>query len=75
MMTTAVEETEGPPMYFLISMICDRLQINTPAIEKIIERLRKKGFYASRTSINNKAVKTNAPSKTVNEILTELSKI
>lgn len=75
MMTTAVEETEGPPMYFLISMICDRLQVNTPAIEKIIERLRKKGFYASRTSINNKAVKTNAPSKTVNEILTELSKI
>jgi tRNA (guanine26-N2/guanine27-N2)-dimethyltransferase len=75
MMTTAVEETEGPPMYFLISMICDRLQINTPAIEKIIERLRKKGFYASRTSINNKAVKTNAPSKTVNEILIELSKI
>jgi tRNA (guanine26-N2/guanine27-N2)-dimethyltransferase len=75
MMTTAFEETEGPPMYFLISMICDRLQISTPAIEKIIERLRKKGFYASRTSINNKAVKTNASSKTVNEILKELSKI
>jgi len=75
MMDTAAEETEGPPMYFLISMICDRLQVNTPAIEKVIERLRKRGFYASRTIINNRAVKTNAPSKLVNEIIIELSKI
>ncbi len=75
MLNMSVEEIESPPTYFLISMICDRLQIRTPSIEKIIEKLRAHGFTSSRTILNNRAIKTNAPSKAVNEVLMSLSHI
>ncbi len=74
MLNTAKEEADGPPTYYSISMICDRLQINTPSIDKVIGELKQRNFYASRTILNSKAVKTNAPSEVVNDILLNLTK-
>jgi tRNA (guanine26-N2/guanine27-N2)-dimethyltransferase len=75
MLNMSVEEIDSPPTYFLISMICDRLQIRTPSIVKIIEKLGEYGFTSSRTMLNNRAIKTNAPSKVVNEVLISLSHV
>ncbi len=74
MLETADMEADGPPTYYLISMICDRLQINTPPIERVIDTLKEKGFYASRTTINSRAIRTDASSETVNDTLANLSK-
>jgi len=74
MLNVAAEEVDGPPTYYLISMVCDRLQVNTPSIEEVVGKLREGGFYASRTILNSRAIRTNAPSRTVNEILLNLAK-
>ncbi|MGQ9780774.1 MAG: tRNA (guanine(10)-N(2))-dimethyltransferase [Nitrososphaeria archaeon] len=75
MLDIAEEEADGPPTYYLISMICDRLEINTPPIEKVIRTLKEKGFFGSRTIINNRAIRTDAPSQTVNDVLVRLANI
>lgn len=71
----AYEEAEGPISYHIVSRVCDRLQITTPAIEKVIERLREKGYIATRTILNNRGIRTDAPINVIENILLDLAKI
>ena len=75
MIGLAYGEADGPVSYYLISELCDRLQISMPATEKVIEKIREKGYFASRTILNNKGVRTDAPSEIIEDILLKLAKI
>ncbi|MCX8188565.1 MAG: tRNA (guanine(10)-N(2))-dimethyltransferase [Nitrososphaeria archaeon] len=75
MINLAYMEADGPISYHLVSGICDRLQIMTPAIEKVVEKLREKGYFATRTILNSRGIRTNAPVKVIEEILLKLAKI
>jgi len=75
MLSLAYEEAEGPASYHLISVACDRLQVRTPAVEKVVERLRERGYFASRTVLNSRGVRTDAPVEVIEEVLLKLAKM
>lgn len=57
----AYEEVGLPPYYYSVSWICDRMQIRTPSPDKVVDKVRKEGYKASRSSIDPTGVKTEAP--------------
>jgi tRNA (guanine26-N2/guanine27-N2)-dimethyltransferase len=54
------------PFYYDLHKIAKSLKTSSPKIESVIEKLREKGFQASRTHLCRTGVKTNAG---VSEIL------
>jgi len=48
------------PFYYDLHMLAQSLKTSPPRMEKLIEKLRAKGFEASRTHLELRAVKTNA---------------
>jgi len=54
-------ENHLPPYFFDVHKTADRLDRVTPSIDSVINSLRSKGFYASRTHFNPTGVKTSAP--------------
>jgi tRNA G26 N,N-dimethylase Trm1 len=67
------EESKAPVTYYVIDKICDKFNLPIPSLYKVIDELRRLGFQAVTTHFNAKAVRTNAPAKTVKEIVTRLS--
>lgn len=62
-------ESEGPPTYFRLHLLCSKLRVSSPKIERVIEGLRERGFTASRTHFSPDGVRTNAPLRVVEELL------
>jgi len=67
----AIEESNMPATYFDLHSIADRLQRPVPSVKGVIEKLRDRGFVASRTSIDPVGVRTNAPSAVLYSIVKE----
>jgi len=65
-------EVDAPATYYVIDKICDKLNIPTPSIKKVIESIRRKGFRAVRTHFHERGIKTDAPASDVVKILKEL---
>ena len=55
----AAEEIDQP-FYYDLHALAQSLKTSPPRMEKLIEKLRAKGFEASRTHLELRAVKTNA---------------
>jgi len=66
------EEAEAPATYYVVDKICDKLNLPTPSLIKVVESLRKAGFPATLTHFNSRGVKTAAPAGAVKEIITKL---
>ena len=63
-------ETGMPPYYYNIHILSRRFSRGyVPRIEPFIEKLKKKGFMASRTHFSPISIKTNAPYKTLARLL------
>ena len=73
MINKAINETKMPPTYYVHDKISDQLQVVTIGLDKIIYFLKMKGFKATRTVINPKGFKTDAPHSLVIELIKELS--
>jgi tRNA (guanine26-N2/guanine27-N2)-dimethyltransferase len=73
MLYLVIEESKAPVTYYVIDKICDKFNLSIPSLSKAIGELRKLGFQAVATHFNAKAVRTNAPAKVVNEVVTRLS--
>ena len=66
-------EVNAPATYYVTDKICDKFNLSVPPLAETIEALRKAGFQATRTHFNSKALRTNAPAKTVKETVIRLS--
>jgi len=64
---TIREEVNAPPTYYVVDAIASKLKISSPPIRKVIDYLRDKGYFASRTHFHPKGVKTNAPLSVIYE--------
>ncbi len=73
MIKMAIDETKMPPTYYISDKISDTLQVITPSLNKIIDSIKARGFKATRTVINPKGIKTDAPSSLVVEEIRKLS--
>jgi tRNA (guanine26-N2/guanine27-N2)-dimethyltransferase len=65
-------ETEAPVAYYVVDKICDKLNLPTPSLIKVVEGLRKMGFQATPTHFNSRGVRTEAPAKVIKEVITKL---
>jgi len=65
-------EAEAPVTYYAVDKVCDKLNIRTPPLIKTMNELRAAGFQATPTHFNSRGIRTDAPAKTVKEIITKL---
>ena len=65
-------ETEAPVTYYAVDKVCDKLNIRIPPLIKTMDELRAAGFQVTPTHFNSRGIRTDAPAKTVKEIITKL---
>lgn len=67
------DEIDGPPTYYDLHKLCDRLGIPIPAFSSIIKALRSKGYFCSRTHFSPHAIRTSATQDIIEQVLHELN--
>ncbi|MFW9830455.1 MAG: tRNA (guanine(10)-N(2))-dimethyltransferase [Candidatus Thorarchaeota archaeon] len=73
LLLTLKEEIDGPPTYFDLHQLADRLNIPIPPFRAIISRLHETGDFASRTHFSPHAIRTTVDEHTLSQLLLELS--
>ncbi len=73
LLSLAKNEAEAPVTYYAMDKICDKLNLRIPPLIKTMDELRGAGFRAVPTHFNSRGVRTDAPAKTVKEIITRLA--
>lgn len=61
MLGRCVEEAEGPPTFYELNELARRAKASPPKIVLVLERIREKGYFASRTHFSNTGFRTDAP--------------
>ncbi|MCP8318041.1 MAG: tRNA (guanine(10)-N(2))-dimethyltransferase [archaeon] len=74
MIRNSLNEADMPPTYYIPDKIADKLQLNVPKLNYIINSIKDKGYRATRSAINSKGIKTDAPSSVIIEIIKELNR-
>jgi len=69
-----LEELDGPPTYFDLHRLGDRLGIPLPRFDAVIATIQAKGYFCSRSHFSPHAVRTNAPERLISEILQQLTR-
>ncbi len=72
LLSLAKNEAEAPVTYYAMDKICDKLNLRIPPLTKTMDELRGAGFQAVPTHFNSRGIRTDAPAKTVKEIITRL---
>ncbi len=70
----SLDEVDMPPTYYIPDKIADRLQLSIPKLNDIMSVIRDKGYKATRSAINSKGIKTDAPSSVIIEIIKGLNR-
>lgn len=73
LLNTCLKEANAKPSSYDIHEISRVLKISAPKIDKIINTLNSRGYYAIRTHFNPTAIKTNAPINTIKETIKTLT--
>lgn len=69
----AKEELGMPPSYYVLDVVADELQVGSVGPDRLVEALRREGYRATRTAINPRAVKSDAPMKAVKSMVKKLA--
>lgn len=67
------EESEGPATYYVVNRICDKLNLPVPPLRNVIREVREIGFEAVPTHFNSMGFRSDAPSKTILDIIKKFS--
>ncbi|MBP1661938.1 MAG: N(2),N(2)-dimethylguanosine tRNA methyltransferase [Thermoplasmatales archaeon] len=62
------EEADAPAFFYTINDLSSSLKVSPPTMAHIIERLKNKGYLATRTHCTPTGFKTNAPGDVVAEV-------
>jgi tRNA (guanine26-N2/guanine27-N2)-dimethyltransferase len=60
LLNTCLEEANAPETYYEIHKVCKNLKISVPPIIDVMNLLRDRGFFVSRTHLSPTSIKTNA---------------
>ncbi|MET1100921.1 MAG: tRNA (guanine(10)-N(2))-dimethyltransferase [Pyrodictiaceae archaeon] len=74
LLSLLLDECKLVKPYVRIDKLCSRLRINMPKIALVVEELRKRGYEASRTHFDPRAIKTNAPHPILVETILSLAR-
>jgi tRNA (guanine26-N2/guanine27-N2)-dimethyltransferase len=68
------DEVEGPPTYYNLHNLTDRLNIPVPSFRTIIDELRGANEFCSRTHFSPHAIRTSATEEHLTKLLLKLTK-
>lgn len=69
-----LDEVEGPPTYYNLHNLADRLNIPVPSFRTIIHELRGANEFCSRTHFSPHAIRTSASEDRLSQLLLKLTK-
>lgn len=69
----AYEESNAPVTYYDLHEICRNLKISAPKLMDVIDSLKEKGYFASRTHFKPTGIKTSAPVDEIKKIFLSLT--
>ncbi len=69
-----LEELDGPPTYFDLHKLCDKLEIPIPSFNDVVRILRAKGQFCSRTHFSPYAIRTSASVQVLHQTLLQIIK-
>jgi tRNA (guanine26-N2/guanine27-N2)-dimethyltransferase len=72
MLDLILSELDGPATYYDLHVISDSEGVNSPSTTKVVELLRKKGFFASPTHFRGTCVRTNADMETIRSAVKQM---
>lgn len=61
LLSRCVDEADGPPTFYDVHEVAGRMKVSPPKLAEIIARLRKRGYFASRTHFSGVGLRTDAP--------------
>ncbi|MHA2406307.1 MAG: hypothetical protein ACXACH_06105, partial [Candidatus Hermodarchaeia archaeon] len=73
LLNTIQVEVDGPPTYYDLHHLADRLNIPVPPFRKVIEKLSAMGEFCVRTHFSNHAIRTSANEQKLRQILFSLT--
>jgi tRNA (guanine26-N2/guanine27-N2)-dimethyltransferase len=73
LLNTILAEVDGPPTYYDLHQLADKLNIPVPPFQKVIEKLSALGEFCVRTHFSNHAIRTSANEQTLRQILFSLT--
>ena len=74
LLNTIKEEVEGPPTYYDLHQLADKLNIPVPPFRDVISRLVDMGAFAVRTHYAPHAIRTSASEQELTDLLLSLTK-
>jgi len=66
------EEADGPPTFYVVDKVCDKLDTPIPPKRAVLEELRGRGYFAGGTHFHPSGLKTNAPLDKLRKVLLNL---
>lgn len=60
LLSRCVDEADGPPTFYDVHEVAGRVKASSPKLAEIIARLRKRGYFASRTHFSGVGLRTDA---------------
>jgi len=69
----ACEESNAPATYYDLHEICRNLKISAPRLIHVLNSLKEKGYFASRTHFKPTGIKTSAPVDEIKKIFSCLT--
>jgi tRNA (guanine26-N2/guanine27-N2)-dimethyltransferase len=73
LLSTLEEEVNGPPTYYDLHHLADKLNIPIPPFQDVIKRLRDRGEFCARTHYSPHAIRTSASEQTLSQLLLSLT--
>lgn len=67
------EEVNGPPTYYDLHHLADKLNMSVPPFQDVIKRLRDNGEFCARTHFTPHAIRTSASEWTLSQLLLSLA--
>lgn len=66
------DEAEGPITFYDIHKICKKLKISAPKMNDVIDEIRKRGYFISRTHFKLTGMRTDMPLDELKSVVVEL---
>ena len=63
------EETGMTALFYNVSNLADKINVSTIAMDEIINKLKEKGYKATRSHYSGEGLRTDAPVEEINEVL------
>ncbi len=71
LLETLAKENEGPPIFYDLHEVCSKSGASPPKINHAIQKLRKNGYFASRTHFLSNGIRTDATMESLTKLISE----